>query len=436
MLLADAGIGMSLVRTPASDREEWSTCFWLSVLFGGVLSFAVVGVAPLVAIVFAEDTLAPIVRALAAVVFFQSLFLIPRAAQQQIHQFSRIAGSEITAIAVGIVTAVAVALNGGGAWALVGQQLAFFTVRVALTCYWSPFRPILAFDVRRVREHLVFGRDMLTNNVIAFVTQSIDNLVVGKALGAIAVGMYSMAFQFARLPVMLITGPLQYVLYSWLVKSRDDLVLLRAAYLALTRMLAVAVFPAIGMVAAAHQPVFALLLSEKWMQSGHLFAMVAPACALQAVTAMGVTMRMILGRTDIVFRATVEFGLLRIGTLLVSVAYGVEWAALSYSAAVLLYTPRSLMLVLPIIGASFLDFLTAIAVPMTATLLSISLFVEVTESFNLAGWVRVVVAAMFAIVSILGSVYVQRSRLLAGLGLLQKALNGAKNESFVSSAES
>jgi O-antigen/teichoic acid export membrane protein len=39
MMIADAGVGMSLVRTPAKDREEWSTCFWLSVLLAWYWQF-------------------------------------------------------------------------------------------------------------------------------------------------------------------------------------------------------------------------------------------------------------------------------------------------------------------------------------------------------------------------------------------------------------
>ena len=57
MMLADAGIGMSLVRTPASDREEWSTCFWLTVMFGGILALATAAFAPLAARLFDEPSL-------------------------------------------------------------------------------------------------------------------------------------------------------------------------------------------------------------------------------------------------------------------------------------------------------------------------------------------------------------------------------------------
>src|SRR5207253_8340498 len=66
----------------------------------------------------------------------------------------------------------------------------------------------------------------------------------------LAVGVYSMAFQFARLPTLLISGPLKYVLYSHLVRIKSDLGALSHALVTLTRLLAVAICPAVGMVAA------------------------------------------------------------------------------------------------------------------------------------------------------------------------------------------
>src|SRR5262249_55940561 len=160
-MIADAGLGMSLVRTPAKDREEWSTCFWLSVLFGLVLAILSAGLAPLAANLFGEPSLESILKALAVGVFAQAVFLVPRAAQQQSDHFTTIAGTEIAAIFTGIAAAVVIGLNGGGAWALVAQQLTFFVLRLLLTLFLSPFRPVLAFDLQKAKSHLVFGRDLL-----------------------------------------------------------------------------------------------------------------------------------------------------------------------------------------------------------------------------------------------------------------------------------
>ena len=340
MMLADAGIGMSLVRTPVSEREEWSTCFWLSVLLGLVLAIIVAGLAPLASSIYSEPSLSPIVMTLAVIVFLQAIFLIPRASQQQAHQFGIIAGSEIASVICGIGTAVVIALSGGGAWALVGQQLAFFVVRVGLALWFTPFRPLFSFEFHRAKDHLVFGRDLLSTNIVGFFSRSLDNVIIGKALGTAAVGIYSMSFQFARLPMMLISGPLQYVLYAQLTKIKGNPNLIGQAFLVVTRILTILSFPTVGMVAAAHKPVFKIMLSDKWAASGHIFMIVAPFCALQAVTAVGGTIRMILGRTDIMLRTTVESNFVAILILLVFVRFGLNWTAISYNVASLLYFPR------------------------------------------------------------------------------------------------
>ena len=63
-------------------------------------------------------------------------------------------------------------------------------------------------------------------NIVGFMTRSADNLIIGKALSAASVGIYSMAFQFARIPMMLVTGPLQFVLYGQLAL----LILIKTSY--------------------------------------------------------------------------------------------------------------------------------------------------------------------------------------------------------------
>ena len=59
-------------------------------------------------------------------------------------------------------------------------------------------------------------------SLISSASRSLENLVIGKVHGAGPVGVYSMAFQFARLPFMLVTGPLQYVLYPHVAAIRED----------------------------------------------------------------------------------------------------------------------------------------------------------------------------------------------------------------------
>jgi PST family polysaccharide transporter len=385
MMLADAGIGMSLVRTSANERVVWSTCFWLSVALGATLAGVMCAAAPLTAHVYHEPRLTAIVMTLALIVLAQSVSAIPGAMLQQAQKFRAMAIAEVTAMACGVGTAVAVALAGGGAWALVDQQLAFYSVRLTLTWMTSGFTPQMVFDWDSAKEHIQFGRDVLSVNVLSFATRSLDNLVIGKALSAAAVGVYSMAFQFARIPMMLVSGPLQYVLYGQLSAAHHkDKAVIRSNFVVITQVLAVMIFPPVGIVAVAHAPVFDMLLSQKWASAGHVFMLVAPACALQAVASLCGTMLLVLGRADIRLKTTVESGIIWVICLVAAVRFGIDTVAVIYDVLACLYLPRSLSFVLPLIECSVSSYCRAIGVPILITLIASGLYITLLSP----AWVK------------------------------------------------
>jgi PST family polysaccharide transporter len=427
MIFTDAGIGMSLVRTPASERGTWSTCFWLSLSLGGFFAVIMAMSAPWAAWIFAAPQLEPVVLALSLVVFIQSLGAVSGAALQQQHRFRHIAAIEIATTIIGIGTAVIIALAGGGAWALVGQQLAFYTARVILTVTCAPFRPLPQFDWHSVKEHCAFGRDVLVVNLIAFFTRSLDNLIIGNALASAATGIYSMAFQFVRLPFMLVTGPLQYVLYAKLAKVKDNEPAVRATFLVLTRLLAIIVFPTMGMVAAAYQPIFNGLLSAKWAASGKLFMLAAPASALQAVTALTGTVLLVLGHAGIRLRMTIEAGALWLVALLLSVRHGLDCVAVSYSMTAVLYAPRSLMLSLPLIGCATSLYWRTLITPVLVTCLCLFTYLLLRQTFSEAAIFQLGIALALGIIGIMASVLLQFRLLMSELASLE-ALSHSRSE--------
>jgi hypothetical protein len=102
--------------------------------------------------------------------------------------------------------------------------------------------------------------------------------------------------------------------------------------------------------------------------------LVTPASALQAVTALTGTVLLALGNANIRLRATIEYGVLWIVALLFSVHYGLDQVAIAFSIASLLYTPRLLMLALPLIGCSLTLYLRTLVTPTVATCLCMAAY--------------------------------------------------------------
>jgi polysaccharide transporter, PST family len=402
MLITDAGLGMSLVRsTPLEDDTAWSTSFWLIFSLGGTLAIALLFLSPLAAYAFGDPRLQLIVLILSFTIAAQAAAVIPGAALQQSRRFSTVAVIEISSTLLGIISAVTAALMGAGVWALVAQQIVFFAVRLCLTLICSPFRPRLIFDLSAIRQHLVFGRDVLGTNLIAHVSGSVDNLAIGGVLGPTSVGFYNMAMQFIRLPTTVITGPLQFVLYSHMATIKDNLPAIRRTFLLITRILAILVIPSLGIVAAAHYPVFKILLSEKWLQSGTLFMILAAAGAVQAMMALGGDIMLVLGRSDLRLRTTIEFSLIWLVALLLSLAISrdIHSVAVAYNCAVVLYMPRTLSIVLSLIKCPFVQYLEAIAIPALATPATIFLYAEIVRVCAPSQYADVAIAAALTLVA-------------------------------------
>ena len=420
MVFTDAGVGASLVRTAPQERSVWSTSFWLTIISGSGLALFIICLAPLAAMFFKEPRLTPIIMALALVIIPQAGATIPEAALRREHRFGFISATEIGAVLTGIVLAVVVGLMGGGAWALVAQQLGLYGTRFLLTFTFSSFRPTLHFKISEIKEHLVFGRDLLSAKFIWFLTGAIDAPIVGKVLGETVLGFYTMSCMFSRLPGQVISGPLQYVVYAHLSKLRDDIPALRRTMLLLTRILAIVIFPGMGMVAAANESVFKLFLSEKWLQSGHLFMLVAASAALGAVTGLRGTFMMIIGRVNLQLRAAIEFFFLLGIVLLVSVWFGIKWFAIGYSCAVFLYFPRSMNLILPHLGCSFADYTRTLIIPTLVTTACVLIFTGINAFFLLGDWGQLFIGGFLGVFGIVTSAILQLRTLKEDLVFLRE----------------
>ena len=417
MMIADAGLGSSLVRTGAMDGPAWHTCFWLSVGLGSVVSMGVVLIAPMVGVLLNEPPLAPVLMALAAIVPLQTCTIVPGAALQKQARFGTIAATEITAIGASIGTAVACAVAGLGVWALIWQQIVFYAVRFALTLALSPYRPRMLFDLGDAWEHVIFGRNLLGVSLISSASRSLENLVIGRTYGPAPVGIYSMAFQFARLPFMLVTGPLQFALYPHVAALRDDTAKLAPLLLLITRVLAMVVLPAVGLVAVASEPIFHLLLSKKWGQAAPLFVLIAPAASLQPVTAVLGTFMMAVGRTDVQMRLAAQFAAVWFVGLMLSVWYGIEAVAAAYSVCAVVFSVWSLRVCLPLLNCSFAMYARTLVWPLAVTASAIVLYRLVSSATPTHEVVNVAISAILAITASGLALFAQRRDLMAALSL-------------------
>jgi PST family polysaccharide transporter len=333
-VLADGGMGYALGRQQAVSRDEEATVFWLSAAIGLGLSLACCAAAWPMGALLDQPRLPLLIAALSPILFLNSLTTVANGRIIREGRFSIFAGGDLISTAASAATALAAALAGWGAWALVAQQLVLWSCKLTwvATRAGTPVR--LHYRFEEAKRLLTFGAHTIGAILADFAARNLDGLIVGGVLGAATLGYYAMGYQLVRAPDMLISGPLYLYIFTAVARTANDgspeaIRDLAASGLRLGAAALAPVFCGLALTADLAVP---LVLGEKWLATvaplrllcaaGFFFCM----CSIMATTLMG------LGKSALRLKLSLALGVATIASVAVSVRFGLQ--AVSASAAV------------------------------------------------------------------------------------------------------
>lgn len=373
-IFSDGGVGQSMIREDVGNHRVWSSAFWLMICIGIGIALALCALSPLIGLIYHNSNLAIIICVLALMCVVQALLVVPAAALQREKRFHALAIADFSSAVGGASCGIFLASHHFGSWSLVGQQLAFWGARMAVIWFFTSFRPRFVFDLHCLKDHLHFSRDIVSFNLINFFARSFDPLVIGKAVSVAASATYNIGYQCMRMPAMVLTWPVNTIIYTEIARNRSGRDGLRKLLLLVTAAMAGLIFPTMGMLAAAHAFIFPLLFSAKWAQTGQVFALLATVGAVQAVTGMNGAFLQAVGRTEVQIRFTAEFAAIWVICLLVSSRFGFQYIPIAYSISWFLYYPRFANMYLSPIGCSVIEYTKQMVFPAIVTALSVAVY--------------------------------------------------------------
>lgn len=334
-LFGELGIGPALIQKREIGSAHLSAAFWGSLAAGLVLMFLLMLGAPLIASVYADAQLVPLALALAANFPLVALATVPINLLQRELQLGRLAAVELLALVLGGAVAVGLALRGGGAWSLVGQTLAasgataiaaWGVIAVRVQEVGSP----VSVDRGVLRNLFRFGRPLVGINVLNYVARNADNALIGKFLGAQALGYYALAYRLLLFPLQNLSWALGRALLPALARVSDP-EHVRLAYRRMVEGIAIVAFPMmIGMAIVAPE-VVRLLYGPQWERAIFLARVF---CGIGALQAIGTTIGPLClsqGRPDVLFRWNLIFTPAVVGSIALGLRWGIEGVALAYA---------------------------------------------------------------------------------------------------------
>lgn len=305
--LAQLGMVQALIQRPVLEPAQASAALLLTGGMSMSLAIVVVLLAPAAALAFQEPLVADLLRVHAWSLPLFALAALPLALLRRQSRFAAASAIEWAGYALGYGgTAVGMALAGFGVWSLVVAGLAYPALMLVLG--FAALRFGWAWPVPRSawRPMLATGVGFSAIGVAEFVWSNLESMVLGRALGPAALGLFNRAQTVASLPVEQAVTAGSKVLFPALAQWQDERSKLADGFML---MLMGAGFVSVALAAgvgAAAADVVALLLGPNWVGAvplvqalsvGVPMAFIYMACGitLDSVAAIGPKLRWQLG---------------------------------------------------------------------------------------------------------------------------------------------
>lgn len=335
-LLTDLGLSSALVRhpelTPRTQARALSFLAWLGLLAGGVLAALA---APMEAWVQLPG-LSPVLLAFGLVTALAIWATGPRALLEREMAYGQVSLTEGVALLLAIVAfLVLIALQAGLA-AVLAFHIVLQAVRAVGFNLQAWRRYAAPGPLKELRPLLAIGGWVLATNLLSFLGRNLDRLVIAPVLGAAALGLYGMAYQFMTIPLVLISWPASGVLLSALAKLDGDPAQRRRIVAAVITLTALFSGPFVAaMLFVVDEPIH-WFFGERWQGLIDLVRWMAPVGAIQSIAALAGAVLVQAGKV----RENFLLGVLNASalgvTFVLGVGHGLTYLVMAYSVVAVL----------------------------------------------------------------------------------------------------
>lgn len=335
--VVNAAVTPALVQRAQVTDRLLATAFWLSI----TLSLALYGIlyllAPAISGFFDIPALGTVLPALGLLFVFDGASAVARAQQQRELAFREVVVIRAVADVIGLgMVSIGLALAGYGVWSLVGGRLAQSVLRAAgfLARFPHPVRNVS----RRQLGHLIrFGGGITLQGLLNSLARQGDAVVVGRLLGASALGLYNRSYKMMALPAGFLAESFNGVLFPVMSQVQDRSESLRSAVYRTTAILALLLLPLAATASVLAQEIILVVLGPDWRGAIGALKVLAIGMFFRAGYKTGMAVLKARGRVYLAAGLQGLYATLVIGGALVGAQYGLVGISVGAVIAVVVF---------------------------------------------------------------------------------------------------
>jgi O-antigen/teichoic acid export membrane protein len=357
-VFSDLALGSALVQKREISDLDCTTAFWTST--AGGLCFTLVGIAlswPM-SWFYNEPRVEPLFAVLSLSFVLTAMGTTQTAILTRRMDFRSLELRMMMAAVIGAIIGVTIAASGGGAWALIIQRIVVAAASTAMVWRLSPWRPTFNYSRGSIGKLGSYSRNVFSTGLLFYVSGNVDNIMVGRLLGAAALGVYSVAFNLILFPITRLVTPVRMVLFPAFSRMQGDPARMATAWTRVNRLVGSITVPLmLGLVVLA--PDFVpVVLGPRWNDAIPIIQILVWVGLLQSLQRLNGSILQACDRTGMLLAFAVVTTVGNIGAIIVGLHWGVLGVATGLAVVSTLTQPGYTWLTSHVLGVSPWRFVT------------------------------------------------------------------------------
>lgn len=320
--ITEMSLSQALIRLDDPTDQDFHSAWTLSMLRGVTIAVVLSASAPLVAHIYGDQRLVPIMIVLGCGAALSGLANPWLAVFQRKlvfwQEFVLSTASKMT----NVIVAVAVAWYFQSYWAIVAGIVGMYAATVIASYCILPRLP--RFSLASWRTLLSFSVWTSASQLVNALNWRADQLLVGKIATPTVLGYYNVGFNLANLATRETTLPLIQTLFPAFAAIKHDKPRLAAAYIRADRLLVALGVPVGVGFALVAQPMVPLFLNPKWLPAVPIIQAFAVIFGLQGIAGLVTPLGMAMGQVRLLFMRDLQVLCIRLPLMIAgAVIWGV-----------------------------------------------------------------------------------------------------------------
>ena len=323
------GFGTALIQKKQADNLDFSSVFYVNILFSLFLYAILFILSPYVASFYNMEILCPVMRVLSLRIPIAAINSIQQAYVSRNMMFKKFFFSTLFGTLLSGIVGCVMAYKGFGIWALVGQYLTNTTVDTIVLWFTVRWRPELKFSFSRVKVLLSYGWKLLLSGLLDTGYQQLRSLIIGKKYTSSDLAYYNQGQKYPELVVVNINTSISSVLFPAISQSQDNIEVVKGMTRRAIKVSSFIMWPLMVPLIIIASPLISIMLTDKWLECVPYLQIACFTYGFWPIHTANLEALKAIGRSDLFLKLEIAKKVIGITVLLISMNFGVLAIALS-----------------------------------------------------------------------------------------------------------